>query len=222
MAIIHLQKYNMYLALAIHLAGFLAAVVTGKHLYGYRLFPIIKNLLGTLTCINILTNGVSIIGSILLLNFGLSLSTCTLAIYNMSVAPLTSTVLMACLAIDRFYMTKEKVPNVRKIQCLNVFTIILTVLFGHIPLVLSVLEKPIPFVAQCAGFKDDQPDNWYGLGVAFIILISWVITAFYTFKLKRIIKDSPKNRYSKKIPNNMMKIGKVQHFSMFIEKFLIL
>ena len=107
MAIIHLQKYNMYLALAIHLAGFLAALVTGKHLYGYRLFPIIKNLLGTLTCINILTNGVSIIGSILLLNFGQSLSTCTLAIYNMSVAPLTSTVLMACLAIDRFYMTKE-------------------------------------------------------------------------------------------------------------------
>ena len=73
MAIIYLQKYNMYLALAIHLAGFLAAVVTGKHLYGYRLFPIIKNLLGTLTCINILTNGVSIIGSILLLNFGQSL-----------------------------------------------------------------------------------------------------------------------------------------------------
>ena len=130
----------------------------------------------------------------------------------MSVAPLTSTVLMACLAIDRFYMAKKKVPNVRKIQSWNMLAIILTALFGHMPIVLSVLEKPIPipFVAQCAGFEDDQPDNWYGLGVASIIFVSWVITACYTFKLKRIFKNSMKNRYSRKIPNNLMKIGKVQ------------
>ena len=107
-------------------------------------------------------------------------------------------------------MAKKKVPNVRKIQTWNMLAIILTALFGHIPIVLSVLEKPIPFVAQCAGIKDDQPDNWYGLGVASIIFVSWVITACYTFKLKRIFKNSMKNRYSRKIPNNLMKIGKVQ------------
>ena len=205
-----LQKYNMYLALTIHLTGFLAALITGKHLYRYRLFPIIKSLLVTLTCTALFTNGVSIIGSILLINFGQSLSTCTIAIYNMSVAPLTSTVLMACLAIDRFYMAKKKVPNVRKIQSWNMLAIILTALFGHMPIVLSVLERPIPFVAQCAGFEDDQPDNWFGFGVASIIFVSWVITACYTFKLKRIFKNSMKNRYSRKIPNNLMKIGKFQ------------
>ena len=200
----------MYLALAVHLTGFSAAVGTGKHLYGYRLFPIIKCLFGTLTLTALLTNGVSIIGSMLMLNFGQSLSTCTLAIYNMSVAPSSSTVLMACLAVDRFYITKKKVPNVRKMQFWNMLTIIATVLIGHIPIVLSVLEKPIPFVAQCAGFEYDQPDNWYGLGVAGIVFVSWVITAYYTFKLKRIMKNIVKNKYSHKIPDNVMKIGNVQ------------
>ena len=217
---IYLQRYNMYLALAIHLTGFFAAVVTGRYLYNYRLFPIIKWLLRTLTCAAIMSYGVSIIGSVLMLSFGQSLSTCTLFVYNMSYA-LTIHILVTCLAIDRYYILGKKVPNVRKLLMWNMVTIIATILVGHVPIVLSFLEKPIPFVAQCAGFKDDQPDNWYGLGVAFIILVSWVITAFYTFKLKRIIKDSPKNRYSKKIPNNMMKIGNIQHFSMFIEKFLI-
>ena len=201
----------MYLSLAVHLTGFSAAVVTGKHLYGYRLFPIIKCLLVTLTCTALLTNGVSIVGSILMLNFGQSLSTCTLITYNISVAPLTSTVVLACLAIDRFYMTKKKVPNVRKIQFWNMVTIVATALIGHTPIILSVLEKPIPFVAQCAGFNDDQPDFWYGLGVASIIFISWVITACYTVKLKRIFKKSlKKNRYSHQIPDNVMKIGNVK------------
>ena len=201
------QKYNMYLALVIHLAGFSAALVTGKHLYEYRLFPIIKNLLVTLTCTALLTFGVSIIGSILMINYGPSLSTCTLIAYNMCVAPLTFTVLTTCLAIDRFYITKEKVPNVRRIQFWNILTIIATVLFGHIPIILSFVEKPIPFVAQCAAFERDQPGNWYGLGVASIIFISWLITACYTFKLKRIFKNSVTNRYSQKIPDNVMKIG---------------
>ena len=208
MEILYFQRYNMYLSLAVHLTGFSAAVVTGKHLYGYRLFPIIKCLLVTLTCTALLTNGVSIVGSILMLNFGQSLSTCTLITYNISVAPLTSTVVLACLAIDRFYMTKKKVPNVRKIQFWNMVTIVSTALLGHTPIILSVLEKPIPLVAKCAGFDYDQPDKWYGLLVASIIFVLCVITACYTFKLKRIFKNSLKNRYSRKIPDNVMKIGK--------------
>ena len=208
MAKIYFEMYNMYLSLAINLTGFSAAVVTGKQLYRYRLFPIIKRLLGSLTCIALLTSGVSIIGSILMLNFGQSLNTCTLVIYNTTVAPLTNTVLIACLAIDRFYMTNKKVPNVRKIQFWNMVTIVTTALIGHTPIILSVLEKPIPFVAQCAGFDDDQPDNWYGLLMSSIIFVSWVITACYTFKLKRIFKNSlKKNRYSHQIPDNVMKIG---------------
>ena len=208
MAKIYFERYNIYFSLAINLTGFSAAVVTGKHLYGYRLFPIIKCLLGTLTCIALLTSGVSIIGSILMLNFGQTLNTCTLVSYNTTVAPLTYTVLIACLAIDRFYMTKNNVPNVRKIQFWNMVTIVATALIGHTPIILSVLEKPIPFVAQCAGFDDDQPDNWYGLLMSSIIFVSWVITACYTFKLKRIFKNSlKKNRYSHQIPDNVMKIG---------------
>ena len=199
----------MYLALAIHLTGFSAALVTGKRLYGYRLFPIIKWLLGTLTCTAALSYGVSIIGSVLMLNLGQSLSTCTLFVYNMSVAHLTTHSLVTCLAINRFYISKKKVPNVRKMLCWNTLTIIATFLIGHIPIVLSGLGKPIPFVAQCARFEDDQLDNWYGLVAASILFISSMVTVAYTFKLKRIMKKSVKNRYSHQITDNMMKIGNV-------------
>ena len=85
--------------------------------------------------------------------------------------------------------------------------IIATILVGHVPIVLSFLEKPIPFVAQCAGFEGDQPNSWYGLVMASIVIVSMVITACYTFKLKGILKKSVKNRYSHQIPDNMMKIG---------------
>ena len=209
MATVYLQRYNMYFALAIHLTGFLAAVVTGRYLHGYRLFPIIKWLLGALTCAAVMSYGVSIIGSVLMLNLGQSLSTCTLFVYNTSVAHLTTHSLEMCLAINRFYITKKKVPNVRKMQCWNTLTLIAAFLAGHVPIILSVLGKPIPFVAQCAGFEDDQPDNWYGLLGASILIISWVTTACYTFKIKRIMKKSVKNRYSHQIPDNVMKIGNV-------------
>ena len=203
---IYLQRYNMYLALAIHLTGFFAAVVTGRYLYNYRLFPIIKWLLRTLTCAAIMSYGVSIIGSVLMLSFGQSLSTCTLFVYNMSYA-LTIHILVTCLAIDRYYILGKKVPNVRKLLMWNMVTIIATILVGHVPIVLSFLEKPIPFVAQCAGFEGDQPNSWYGLVMASIVIVSMVITACYTFKLKGILKKSVKNRYSHQIPDNMMKIG---------------
>ena len=207
MATVYLQRYNMYFALAIHLTGFLAAVVTGRYLHGYRLFPIIKWLLGTLTCAAVMSYGVSIIGSVLMLSFGQSLTTCTLFVYNMSVAILMTHSLEMCLAVNRFYISEKKVPNVRKMLWWNTLTIIATFLVGHVPILLSVLGKPIPFVAQCAGFEDDQPDNWYGLVVASILFISWVVTACFTFKLKRILNKSAKSRYSHQIPDNMMKIG---------------
>ena len=216
MATIYFQRYNMYLALAIHLAGLSAAVVTGKHLYGYRLFPIIKWHLGTLTCTAVLSYGVSIIGSILMLNLGPLLSTCTLFVYNVSVGYLTTHSLVTCLTINRFYITKQKVPNVRKMQIWSMWGTIAPFIVGHIPIILSVLGKPIPFVAQCARIEDDQPDIWFGLVVAGILFISWVVTACFTLKLKRILKKSVKNRYSHQIPDNMMKIGNALIFRIFI------
>ena len=84
------------------------------------------------------------------------------------------------------------------------------------------MEKPIPFVAQCAAFERDQPGNWYGLGVASIIFISWLITACYTFKLKRIFKNSVTNRYSQKIPDNVMKIGMFIVFTLMKSRNLML
>ena len=142
-----------------------------------------------------------------MLSFGQSLTTCTLFVYNMSVAILMTHCLEMCLAVNRFYISEKKVPNVRKMLRWNTLTIMGTFLVGHVPILLSVLGKPIPFVAQCAGFEDDQPDNWYGLVVASILFISWVVTACFTFKLKRIMNKSVKSRYSHQIPDNMMKIG---------------
>ena len=121
-------------ALIVHLIGFVSALITAKKLYNRRLFPIIKCLLATTTGITLLTFGVSVIGSILMLIWGQSLSTCTLSIYNMSVAPLTLTMLTACLAIDRFYITESKVPNVRKMQCWNLVSIIGNVQFTFVML----------------------------------------------------------------------------------------
>ena len=125
---------HLFAALVVLLIGFVSALVTAKKLYNRRLFPIIKCLLATTTGITLLTFGVSVIGCILMLIWGQSLSTCTLYIYNMSVAPLTLTMLTACLAIDRFYITESKVPNVRKMQCWNLVSIIGNVQFTFVML----------------------------------------------------------------------------------------
>ena len=127
MSDLYMTEYHWYFSLIVHIFGFLIAVVTGKQLREFRLFPIFKYLLGTLIGTSLFTYGVSVIGSILMIMFGQSLTTCTLYIYNTSVAPFTMTVATACLAIDRHYITKEKVPNVKRMMWGNIAAIIITV-----------------------------------------------------------------------------------------------
>ena len=223
MSDLYMTEYHWYFSLVVHIFGFLIALITGKQLREFRLFPIFKYLLGTLIGTSLFTYGVSVIGSILMVILGQSLSTCTVFIYNMAVAPFTLTVVTACLAFDRYWITKKKVPNVRKLLWSNMIVIILTVLFCHFPILLSILQRPLPIVAECASLKLDLPncpEKWYGWALGGLISTSWIATCVYSCKLKTLIKsmkteaeakENPTLRqnaemFSRKIPNNIMYI----------------
>ena len=223
MSDLYMSEYHWYFSLIVHIFGFLIAVVTGKQLREFRLFPIFKYLLGTLIGTSLFTYGVSVIGSILMIILGQSLTTCTVFIYNMAVAPFTLTVVTACLALDRYWITKKKVPNVRKLLWSNMIVIIPTVVFCHFPILLSILQRPLPIVAECASLKLDLPncpEKWYGWALGGLISTSWIATCVYSCKLKTLIKsmkteaeakENPTLKqnvemFSRRIPNNVMYI----------------
>ena len=211
----YFEDYYAYIALIVHFLGVLAGCLTTRILNGMieegvRIFPIIQNILKIAANVGELTHAVSFIGSLVMGITGKGLTTCTLFAYNALVYPSALSCLTLRLAMNRFYIAKEKVPNLKSMETANSATLTVTVLVSNTFVVLSMVGTPIPFVADCARTDSNPfPDvpHWYGLVLGSILICAWVATCCYTVKLeKEVQKQSITKRMSSKIPKNIYRV----------------